>query len=102
MTHSMAAASIALLPTSIPSASHPACISSSAARATGSPRASVRVCGGRRRDTEVVRAQIGADDLELFQEAMPELLQVVSGIRPEPPGLHVLLEQRGVSATQRL
>jgi hypothetical protein len=47
-------------------------------------------------------AQIGADDLALFEEPQPSLLQRVSGIFPEPRGLHVLLEDHGVRSTQRL
>jgi hypothetical protein len=49
-----------------------------------------------------VSAQIGADDLELFQGPQPDLLEEISGIRPEPGGLHVLLDQLGVRSTQRL
>lgn len=49
-----------------------------------------------------VAAQVGADGLELFLDPHPQLLEEISGIRPEPGGLHVLLEGRGVRSTQRL
>ena len=47
-------------------------------------------------------AQIGAEDLELFLDPQPELLQQVSGIQPEPGGVHVLLRPYGVRSMQRL
>jgi hypothetical protein len=53
-------------------------------------------------DTPPVRATIGADDLELFKEPLPALLADISGIQPEPAGLHVLLDSHGISSTQRL
>jgi hypothetical protein len=49
-----------------------------------------------------VTARIGADDLDLFLEPQPELLESTSGIRPERGGLHVRLDTRGVRSTQRL
>jgi hypothetical protein len=49
-----------------------------------------------------MRAMIGADDLEQFQEPLPSLLLRISGIEPEPAGLHVLLDEHGVKSTQRL
>lgn len=53
-------------------------------------------------DTEPVRAMIGADDLDWFKDPQPDLLAAVSGLVPEPSGLHVLLEPLGVVTTQRL
>jgi hypothetical protein len=47
-------------------------------------------------------ASLGADDLDVFLDAQPRLLQLISGIEPEPGGLHVLLEPFGVRSTQRL
>ena len=49
-----------------------------------------------------MRSTIGADDVELFQEPLPGLLAAISGIQPEPAGLHVLLDKHGVFSTQRL
>jgi hypothetical protein len=49
-----------------------------------------------------VTARIGADDVELFQDPERELLRVISGIRPEPRGVHVLLDSHGIRSTQRL
>jgi len=49
-----------------------------------------------------MRARIGADDLELFEDPRPHLLEQISGIRPEAKGLHVLLDEYGVQSTQRL
>jgi hypothetical protein len=49
-----------------------------------------------------MRARVGADDVELFQEPEPELLRKVSGLAPEPGGLHVLLDGHRVRSTQRL
>src|SRR5438067_1153719 len=49
-----------------------------------------------------MRAAVGADDLEMFQEPLPELLRDVSGIEPESASLHVLLEDHGVVSAQRL
>jgi hypothetical protein len=47
-------------------------------------------------------ARIGADDLVLFEDPQPSLLQRVSGIKPESGGLHVLLDEHGSQSTQRL
>ena len=47
-------------------------------------------------------ARVGADDLELFLDPQPELLEEISGIEVEPGGLHVKLEDHGVRSTQRL
>jgi hypothetical protein len=49
-----------------------------------------------------MRATIGADDLEQFQDPQPSLLAEISGIQPEPAGVHVLLDEHGVTSTQRL
>jgi hypothetical protein len=49
-----------------------------------------------------MRARIGADDLEQFQDPQPSLLAEISGIKPEPAGVHVLLDEHGVTSTQRL
>lgn len=48
-------------------------------------------------------AQIGADDVDLFLEPQPDLLEEMSGISPERGEMgHVLLEPYGVHSTQRL
>jgi hypothetical protein len=48
-------------------------------------------------------ARIGADDLNLFETPLPDLLLQISGIEPEPPGVHVRLDtQSHVRSTQRL
>lgn len=47
-------------------------------------------------------ARIGADDLEPFQDPRPDVLEEISGLRPERGGLHVLLEPAGIRSTQRL
>jgi hypothetical protein len=50
-----------------------------------------------------VTAQIGADDVDVFLEPQPDLLQEMSGIAPELGEMgHVLLEPYGVHSTQRL
>jgi hypothetical protein len=49
-----------------------------------------------------MRASIGADDLELFQDPQRSLLAKISGIQPEAAGVHVLLDKHGVASTQRL
>jgi hypothetical protein len=49
-----------------------------------------------------MRAQLGADDVQLFQRPEPGLLRKVSGLAPEPGGLHVLLDGHRVRSTQRL
>ena len=49
-----------------------------------------------------MRAAIGPDDVEFFQEPVPNLLVAMTGIRPEPAGLHVLLNSHGMVSTQRL
>jgi hypothetical protein len=46
-------------------------------------------------------AQIGADDVD-FATPRPGLLREISGIEPEPLGVHVLLAGHGVRSTQRL
>jgi 5-methylcytosine-specific restriction endonuclease McrA len=47
-------------------------------------------------------AIIGADDLNVFLDPQPDLLRRISRIRPEPGGLHVILEPFGIRSTQRL
>jgi hypothetical protein len=48
-------------------------------------------------------ARIGADDLVFFETPRPDLLREVSGIEPEAPGTHVLLDgDAHVRSTQRL
>lgn len=48
-------------------------------------------------------ARIGADDVGTFDSPRPRLLQEISGIEPEPAGVHVLLDKHlGVRSTQRL
>lgn len=47
-------------------------------------------------------ARIGADDSGFFESPRPQLLREISGIQPEPSGVHVLLYDHGVQSTQRL
>ncbi len=48
-------------------------------------------------------ARIGADDVDFFDSPQPRLLREISGIEPEPAGVHVLLDKHlGVRSTQRL
>jgi hypothetical protein len=48
-------------------------------------------------------ARIGADDVAFFESPHPTLLREISGIEPEPSGVHVLLDKHaGVQSTQRL
>lgn len=48
-------------------------------------------------------ARIGADDTGFFEFPRPRLLREISGIEPEPSGIHVLLDEHaGVRSTQRL
>lgn len=47
-------------------------------------------------------SRIGADDVDFFDSPRPKLLREVSGIDPEPAGVHVLLDKHlGVRSTQR-
>jgi hypothetical protein len=48
-----------------------------------------------------VVAELGAHDLDGVTP-LPELLREVSGIEPEPSGMHVLLDGSGVTSMQRL
>jgi hypothetical protein len=52
--------------------------------------------------TDFVTARIGADDIHEFATPRQLLLREVSGITPEDPAGHVLLEPLGVKSTQRL
>src|SRR4051812_8249020 len=70
------------------------CVPSSRVRSGGTPPL---VVGCR-----ALTARLGADDLDVFLDPQPRLLRLVSGIEPEPGGLHVLLEPFGVRSTQRL
>lgn len=45
---------------------------------------------------------IGPDDLGLFEDPQPSLLREVSGLTPEPGGLHIRLDPLSVRSTQRL
>lgn len=48
-------------------------------------------------------ARIGADDVSWFDSPHPDLLREITGIEPEPAGVHVLLDKHlGVQSTQRL
>jgi hypothetical protein len=49
-----------------------------------------------------VTARIGADDIEFFESPRPALLREITGLEPEPSGVHVLLENQGVRSTQRV
>jgi hypothetical protein len=49
-----------------------------------------------------VSARIGADDSGFFESPRPRLLHEISGIKPEPRGVHVLLEDHGVRSAQRV
>lgn len=48
-------------------------------------------------------ARMGADDVGTFDSPRPRLLREITGIEPEPAGVHVLLDKHiGVRSTQRL
>jgi hypothetical protein len=47
-------------------------------------------------------AKIGADDIGFFDSPRPQLLRKIGGIKPEPSGIHVLLEKHGIQSVQRL
>jgi hypothetical protein len=49
-----------------------------------------------------VTARIGADDIEFFESPRPDLLREITGLEPEPSGVHVLLENQSVRSTQRV
>jgi hypothetical protein len=49
-----------------------------------------------------MRTTVGPDDIEMFEEPLPDLLAAVSGIRPAPTGFHVVLEPFGIRSAQRL
>ena len=49
-----------------------------------------------------MKARIGADDLDPHETPQPDVLEALSGIQPEPKGVHVLLAEHGVRSTQRL
>jgi hypothetical protein len=49
-----------------------------------------------------VTARIGADDVDVFKSGRPDLLREISGLQPEPAGVHVLLDKAGVRSVQRL
>src|SRR4051794_29485220 len=47
-------------------------------------------------------ARLGADDIDEFATPRQLLLREITGITPEEPAGHVLLESFGVKSTQRL
>jgi hypothetical protein len=47
-------------------------------------------------------ARVGADDVDPFESPRPRLLREITGLDPEPKGVHVLLDCHGVRSVQRL